>query len=310
MPEENIDPEAILETARDDPDALEVAPLLAAYDAGDGTTRTLMLRSVAHLTRDDPDRVVDHAERVREALDDGYPVAEGTAALICLELAPDYPDAVRPAVPRLVEMLEEVPPRKGYRAAQALVPLLEDDATAFVPVADDLASVVEDPPEVDTPMPEELAEMSDEERKQRTETLSSRREEIQQDLSRTYGIQEFAAHALVEVANEEPEALFDNVDALRAGLNADPAAVRAASADALATLAGADPDAIDAAVDDLVALVGADTNGVQAYAIRALGQAVATEAVEPLRDLAADDDADEDLADLAAQTADFLADQR
>jgi len=309
MAEENMDPEAILETARDDPDALEVSMLLELYDAGDGTTRTLVLRSIAHIARDDPSRVVDHTERVRAALDDGYPVAEGAAALICLELAADYPEAVRPAVPRLVGMLDEVPPRKGYRAAQALAPLLEDGAETFVPVADELAAVVEDPPEVETPGPEELAEMSDAERKQRTETLSSRREEIQQDLSRTYGIQEFAAHALVEVATAEPEALFDHVDALRMGLHAEPAAVRAASADTLATLAGADPDAIDAAVEDLVTLVGADTNGVQAYAIRALGQAVVTDAVDPLREVAADDDIDEDLADLAGQTADFLADQ-
>jgi len=304
-----MDPEAILETARDDPDVLKVSSLLDVYDAGDGTTRTLVLRSIAHIARDDSSRVVDHAERVRAALDDGYPVAEGAAALIYLELAPDYPEAVRPAVPRLVGMLDEVPPRKGYRAAQALVPLLESDTESFVPVAAELAAIVEDPPEVEAPMPEELAEMSDAERKQRTETLSSRREEIQQDLSRTYGIQEFAAHALVEVATEEPEALFDHVESVRAGLHADPAAVRAASADTLATLAGADPDVIDPAVEDLLAAVGADTNGVQAYAIRALGQAVATEAVEPLRDVAADDDVDEDLADLADQTADFLADQ-
>jgi len=309
MARENTDPEAVLEAARDNPDAVEVSSLTAALEESDGTTRTLLLRSMAHVARDDPDRVVDHADRVREALDDGYPVAEGAAALVCLELAFDRPEAVRPAVPRLVGMLEEVPPRKGYRAAQALVPLLEDDPAAFVPVADDLAAVLADPPEVETPAPEELAALPDHEREQRTETLSSRREELQQDLSRTYGIQEFAAHALVEVANQEPDTLFDRVDALRTGLHAEPPAVRAASADALATLAGENPDGIDPALDDLIDVVGADTTGVQAYAVRALGQAIATEAVGPLREVARDDDIDEDLADLAARTADFLADQ-
>lgn len=309
MVQENTDPEAILEAARENPETIDVDSLLETLDKQDGTTRTLVLRSLAFVAKEAPERVVDHADRFREALDDGYPVAESAAALVCLELAPDHPEAVRPAVPRLVAMLGEVPPRKGFRAAQALVPLLEADATPFVSTTDGLVDVVSDPPEVETPGPEELADLPETERKQRNETLSSRREEIQQDLSRTYGIQEFAAHALVEVAKEDPDALRDHVDDIRAGLDADPAAVRAATTDALATLAGADPDAIDPAVDDLVALVGADTNGVQAYAIRALGQAGATEAVEPLRELAADDDADPDLTELAGETADFLAEQ-
>jgi len=150
MTQENSDPESILELARDDPDAIEVDEVVKSFDNDQGAARVYALRTVSFVAMDSPERVVDHAERIREMLDDGFPVAESAAALVCLPLASEYPDSMRPAIPRLVRMLDEEPPQKGYRAAQTLVPLLEEYPASFVPAADDLVDVIADPPEVET----------------------------------------------------------------------------------------------------------------------------------------------------------------
>ncbi|WP_123538032.1 hypothetical protein [Halosimplex salinum] len=301
-----FDVNAHLEAARAEPESVETARLVDALDADDGTSRALALRALAHVARSNPDEVAEHADAVRAALDDGYPVAEGDAALVCAELARDRPELVRPVVPRLVGMLTEIPPRKGYRAVSALVPVLDSDPRAFVPEADALVDALADPPSVDVPTGDELADLPDGERQERVERLSARRDQIQQDRVRTFGIREFAAHALVEVAESDPTTLADRVDDLAAGLAAEPAAARVGAADALATVASADSAAVEPVVDDLIDALDADGDGVQVYAVRALGHAGASEAIDSLRRLAAAD-VDPQLATLAAETADFLA---
>lgn len=308
MTEQAPDERSILEAAEEDPDEVDVEAVLAVLEADQGTPRVVALRSLTLLAQDDPDRVIDHVDRIIEALEDGFPPAESAAARLLSVLAQDYPGEVRPALAELVHMLDQDPPMTGYRSARALAQLLYHDPEGFVPHADYLLDVLVDPPEVYAPTPEELKEMPDGERERVKNLLESRREAIAQDTARTYGIRELAANALVEVADVEPDAVSDRIDELPSVLSEEPGVVRAATIDVIANVAQEDPDAVEPAVEALIRVVEEDVESVQAHAVRALGYANATEAIDSLRDLA-QADVDPELSGLAADTADFLADR-
>jgi len=308
MTEQAPGEESILETAKENPDAVDVDAVLALLEADQGTPRVVAIRSLIFLAQDDPDRVIGRVDRAVEALEDGFPPAESEAARLLSILARDYPEEVRPALAELVHMLDQDPPMTGYRSARALAQLLHHDPEGFVPHADYLLDVLTDPPEVYAPTPEELQEMPDGERERVRNLLESRREEIAQDTARTYGIRELAANALVEVAEIDPDAVADRVDELPPVLTEEPGVVRAATIDVIANVARDDPGAVEPAVDALVEVVETDVESVQAHAVRALGYANATEAVDSLRTLAGSD-VDPELRGLAADTADFIEDE-
>lgn len=307
MSEQVRELESFLETAREEPESVDVEAALELLDVDESTVRLAGIRALTAIARDDVDRVVGHADRFVEALDDGFPPAESAAARLLSVIGEEEPAATRPALSPLVHMLDQEPPMTGYRSAKALAPLLEYDPAGFVPHADYLIDVLVDPPEVYAPTPDEIAELPAEEREHVTDVLESRREQIAQDTARTYGIREIAANALVEVAERDPDAVIDRIDELPPVLSEDPPIVRSATIDVLGTVAQEDPAAVEPAVDALIEVVETNGEQVQAHAVRALGYAEATEAIEPLRELAAAD-VDDELRGLAADTADYLAD--
>lgn len=309
MSERPPEDEPILETARENPDAVDLDKILPLLDADLGQARNEALNVLFELAEDDPDRVVEHVDLVVERLDDEFVLAASTAAQVLASVGQEQPEEVLPAMPELVDMLDQLPPLVSYRAAGALIPLLSHDPDAFVPYADDLVDVLVDPPDPGIPTEEELQEMSPEEREEMKERLSSREKQARQDIARSYGVQEFAANAVVEVAEREPQLVADRAGELPPAFAEDPPIVQTATLDAVASVAEHDPDAVDPIVDDLIALSQRTTvNSVRAHAIQALGYAGATEAIEPLREIAASDDPQlkDDVRELATDTADFL----
>ncbi|SEQ91387.1 HEAT repeat domain-containing protein [Natrinema salaciae] len=305
MPTQVPDDEPILETARNEPENVDIDRVVALLDADQGQVRNVALRCLLLVANDDADRVAAIADRVIDCLDDEFSVAGSTATAVLGTIAADRPDAVRPALPTLVETLDEHPPRTGYRAARALGPLLESDPAGFVPEADRLLDVLVDPPTVWAPDATELQDVPEERRASIANLLASRRDEIAKDEARTRGIREFAAHALVEVTALEPDAIADRIDELAPALSNDPPLARAATIDAVANVAKADPTVVEPAIGPLIDRLEDDAEFVRAHAVRALGFAEATDAVGPLRDVA--DDGDGELGELAADTADWLA---
>lgn len=301
------DDEAILETARNDPESVDGDAVVALFDAERGRVRNVALRSLLFVAADDPDRVAAVADDVIERLDDEFSVAGSTAAAVLARIAVERPDRVRPALPTLVEKLDEQPPQTGYRAARALTPLLEDDPGAFVPEADALVDVLIDLPEVWAPDSAELREYPADERESISNLLASRREEVGRDKARTRGIREFATNALVEVSARDPDAVADRLEELSPALERDPPLARAAVADAIANVAEAEPAAAAPTIDALLDRLEDDETFVRAHAVRALGFAEATAAIEPLRELADGAESDE-LRALASETADWIAD--
>lgn len=297
--------EAILETARTDPEAVDLETIVALFDAEQGQVRNVALRCVRFVAIDDPGRVAAISEHVVERLDDEFAVAGSTAAAVLARIAPEHPDAVRPAVPALVGKLDEHPPQTGYRAARALTPLLEDDPAEFVSEADVLFDVLVDPPEVWAPESEELQDLPRKKRESITNLLASRRDEITTDEARARVIREFAAHALVEVTALDPDAIADRLEELTPALAREPPLARAATIDVVANVAREESAAAAPVIEALIDRLEDDADVVRIHAVRALGFAEATDAVEPLRAVA--EDADGELGELAADTADWLA---
>lgn len=306
MADQAPEDEAILETARESPEKVDVEKVVALFDADQSQVRDVALTCLIYVAHDDSDRVAEVSDEVIERLDDEFPVAGSTATAVLSSIASERPDAVRPALPKLVRKLDEHPPLTGYRAARALTPLLEYDPEGFVPEADYLLDVLVDPPEVWAPSSEELRELPADEREKLESILESRRDEIAKDTARAKGIREFAANALVEVADREPDAIADRLGELAPALSNDPPIARAATIDVIANVAQSDPEAAKPTIDALIDRLDDDAEFVRGHAVRALGFAEATEAVEPLRELA---EADDDLGELATETADRLADR-
>ncbi|WP_226482557.1 hypothetical protein [Natrinema amylolyticum] len=299
------DEQALLETARNDPETVDVDTVVALLDADQGQVRATALQCLRVVATDDPARVAAVSDDVIERLDDEFPVAGSTATAVLASVADERPDAVRPALPLLVDKLDEHPPQTGHRAVRALTPLLEADPSEFVPAADALLDVVVDPPAVWAPESAELRDRPSDQREAVTNLLASRRDEIAKDRARVKEIREFAAHALVEVTATAPDAIADRLDELPPALSNDPPLARAATIDVVANVAADDPAAATPTVDALIDRLADDAEFVRAHAIRALGFAEATDAVRPLRELA--DEGDDAFHDLAGETADWLA---
>ncbi|PCR92204.1 HEAT repeat domain-containing protein [Natrinema ejinorense] len=300
------DDEALLETARTAPENVDLDAVVALFDAERGHVRNVALRCALFVAVDDPDRVAAISERVIERLEDEFPVARSTAAAVLATIANEHPEAVRPGLPALVDTLDQHPPRTGYRAARALGPVLEAEPAGFVPEADALLDVLADPPTVWAPGPSELAEFPAGKRDSVADCLESRRDEIETDRARARGIREFTAHALVEVTARAPEAVADRLEEFVPALSNEPPLARAATIDAIANVARADPAAAEPTIDAVIDRLEDEAEYVRAHAVRALGFAEATDAVEPLRTVA--EEADGEVGELAADTAEWLVD--
>lgn len=148
----------------------------------------------------------------------------------------------------------------------------------------DFGDVVDDPVTQQT-----LQEHEEEERKRRA---SGRRTLI---------------NVVVAVTETEPDAVPDVVDDLVSLLDDVDPGITGGAVDALAELAAADPERIAPALEPLIDCLDHNRTTVRARAIRALGHLGDDAPVPELRALAEEDD-DEEVREIAAETAAFLAD--
>lgn len=294
----------LLQTAKEDPDAVDVEAALPNLDVEDPTVRNVTLRALTAVASDDADRVAPYADDLRPHLDDEFLVSQTAATGVFGFLAEEHPDTVVPSVETLVDLLDEEPPLLRFRAARTLSPLLASHTEEFVPHADRLVDVLTDGPTVEVPDPDD-PEIPDEMRDTVEGVLENRENELDKDVARSRGVFEFAANAVVEIAEIEPDELTDRVDDISTKVDAEQPLVRAAVVDTIATLAEDDPAVAAPAVDALRDQLDDEHEYIRAHAVRALGFAEATSAVDDLRALA-EADVDDDLRELATDTADWL----
>lgn len=113
-------------------------------------------------------------------------------------------------------------------------------------------------------------------------------------------------NVVVAVAEAEPVSAPAVVDALVVLLEDIDPAIIGGAIDALGEIATWDPSAVTPACGDLIECLDHDRPVVRARAIRALGRLGDSEAVPKLRTVAESDD-DENIRELAEETADFLS---
>jgi len=276
------------------------------------------------------------AEELRAALTSPERLARQRGARACARLAAEDPEAVRPYLSELTELLVDDSLVAAQQAANALIPvakerpgLLEDTVENVLAFADTdlggdraraatiLADVVVERPELCAPHVDDLVRLvatsesdleshAGEASDDAIERETLQRHERKESRARAVG-RVSLLNVVVAVAEEHPEAVVDEVGELVTLVETDTdGSVVAAALDALTAVGEHDPAAIADAVDPASSYLDHPDEALRARVIRMLGVAGDEGAVPALREVAEGDE-NEEIRSLAADTADFLA---
>lgn len=290
------------------PTDLSFDVLRSGLESDDATVRTHAARVAAAASRDDPAGLAPVVPDLTDRLSDEQNVVAYQSLIALSNLAEEEPDMLADSIGALVEVLDSDLPLIGSLASRTLgyvalerPDLFTDQVEALVAAAAiEPTGILED---------EDLAEADwfDQSQYDHVAQLDQEKE--------TRGVyrRKIIAKLLVEVAEDDPEALVPYVDEFVALLDDDDAGVVASCTDVLGAVARADPDAAGDLVDPLCDCLDHHDQGVVVNAVTALGYAGDPAAIEPLRELAdgADDDDrafEDDVYALADETAAFLED--
>ena len=268
-----------------------------ALHDGDGLVRDRAAELMQIVAQDAPESALDSLPAIVAGIEsDHINVTQKSVATVVV-LTDDHVDELEATVEPLVGTLYGAIPRTRTFAAKALTPIAESHPEWLVPHVETLLTIIaadfDDPLEGAPDRGEINKNMAD-----RFQQLSD--EEIrQQFLARAT-----AANLLFEAVKTDPSIGTDYVDDLLAADDGSDATVTAAVLDVLAVIGDEDP--IAGAVEPLLEKLDHPDEQVRARAVKTLGFSGDDRAVEPLRELASDDDAGDDLQDLAAQTADWI----
>ncbi len=288
----------------------------------------------------DPDSVsagdVDVAE-VRAALDSSNPLVRQRGVDVCESLAEDDVDAVRPLLDDVAALPDDSNSAIGLSAISTLDAVATADPEALdgrldalvaatgnnivdvqLTAAMVLGKLVVERPELVAPHARDIAEAvhatepADEptdvsEYVDHPSTQETIAEHEREERERRISGRQTLVNVVVAVTEEEPEAALDTVDALATLLDDADAGVAGPAIDALGELATADSSAVAPVSGQLRDCLDHNSPAVRARAIGAIGRLGDVSAVPKLRTLA-DTDENDDVQELAAETAEFLTD--
>ncbi|MDS0295661.1 HEAT repeat domain-containing protein [Halogeometricum luteum] len=246
-------------------------------------------------------------EAVRSLLDDVAPLAGDDNAAVALRaisvldtVARSDPDALDGATAGLADAADSEIVDVQLTAATALGVLVVKRPDLVAPFVGELVAAIR-ATEPD-PTPGDFSAVEDPVTRR---TLEEHEESERQ--RRTSG-RRTLVNVVVAVCEEEPESALGTVEGLVGLLDdVDPSIVGGA-VDALGELAVTDPAAVAPAREELRARLDHPQTFVRARTVRALGRLGDEGAVPELRTLAETDD-DEDVREIAAETAAFLAEE-
>lgn len=299
MPNATTDDLLDLDPDEADPEDIDLALVRDALHDGEGLVRDRAAELMLVVAREEPEEALHSLSAIVAGVSSGHVNVTLKSVSAVVVLTEYYVDELEPTVEPLVDCLYGEIPRTRAFAAKALGAIAEDHPEWFVPHVGTLVDVVGqdlDDPLEGAPGPEE----ADEQMLERLEVVAQE-ENKQQFLARAT-----AANLLYEAVQEAPAEGAAHVDALVDADDGTDATVTAAVMDILAVVGEHDQRAIEGAVEHLIDRLDYPNEQVRARAVKALGFSGDERAVEPLRDLATDDEADPDLRDLAAETADWI----
>lgn len=282
-----------------DPDDVSLAALRSGLDSDDDQVRTHAAKVAAVLAQSDVDAVADLLDALADRLEDQWNVVVYQTMIALHTVAEERPGDLEPVVPEVVGVLHRDLPVLKVLTARTLGHVAVDDAGTLTDHVEVLVDAVREEPD-DILDRENLEEATREDHTYHERV--NREGQTQQTLAR-----EIVANVLVEVTEADPAAVEPHVSSVIDLLGDDDGAVVSASADVVGTIGRADAAAVADAVDPLCDLLDHRDEAVAANAISALGYVGDPAAVDPLREVAEDEARDEELRELAADTADFLA---
>jgi len=289
---------------------IEIDPdeVLRRLESDAATDRALALQGVFRLVTEDPEQAERFTDPVIELLDDDVFAVKMSAALAAMPIVKSRPGEMLPAVSTLVEFLDSDPPLLRFRAAGVLAPLTASHPQAFADHTGLLVETLLHGPTFDTDL-QSVAQsdaLTSEQKEQQLSLLRNRKDELERSKVRSEGTREVIINILVETARTEPDSCEPHHSDLVSALSDDSVAVRAGAVEVVRHVAAAHPETVGSVAEPLIDRLNDDAEHVRARAVRALGLLEVTEASDPLSTLAESESSDE-LADLASETAEWLA---
>ena len=290
-----------IDEATASPEQVPTAALRSALAHEENLVRTRGAKVAAAVVGDDPEMVAEHTSQLVENLDHERTNVVVHSALALASVVETAPDRAAEAVGPIVDLLDEDPPIVQSAASQFVRTSITEAPETFLSHVDQL--VERTLQESTEPVPEDAIEA----------TADDNRREIMRDVNEDEGRRQWAtrlvtANMLAELARVEPTAVAPHVADLAALLDpeSDDVGVTTTVADIVGSVAEHDPALADDAVDPLIAVLDHYDEPTVATAVTALGFLDDPAAIEPLRAVADDEDRDEDLRELAAETAAFV----
>jgi len=279
----------------DDEDREQIREALASET---NIRRNEAAQALSQLAERDPETVRPFVDDLLPLLDDDRNAVAQQAGTALLALAREHPEEFVGSVPAVFALIEREFNSLELLGTQIVVQVVLEQPEAVAPHLDRIAAVLDGrSPAYETT--EGIEMVDDEEARQ---TMLEHDKQEHQLLIQSQGR---LANVLTAAAEGAPETAADHVDSLVGLFDSPDNTVVGAAIDAVAEIAQADPDAAAEAFDGLVACLTHTNDTVRARAVQALGHLGDDRAVGPLEDRARVEN-DEDLADLAEETAAFL----
>lgn len=280
------------------PESVDSAAVLAALEADRTTVRQRGARVCVTLASEDIDAVRPFTDALGRALRDDDPGVVQHAAAALTELATADPEAVGGVRPYAATLADS--PLGGVRiaGAQLLAAVAQQRPALLTTVVGELLDRLASPPARDDV--DSVADCVDDRATQRTIQQHEQGERQRGRVAR-----QVVANVAVAVAEADPDAVAGHADTVATITTDDDPVVRGAALDILAAVGQKSPDAVDPVAAAVVACLDADERVLRARAVKTLGHLNDERHVDVLRE-AAETDPDEAVADLADETAAFL----
>lgn len=287
----------------DPPEDVSVETVRSGLESEDNLVRAHAAHVAAGLTAGDLDAAKEVLPTLIDCLDDERTAVVVQCSVALTVIAEDEPSLLEPAVSSLVDLLDHDLSIVRSHAARILGLVALEHPEYLRDYVDVFVEAISREPT--KPIDREtLAEKTDGMKWDDGLEQINRDEEERQVFTR--GV---AANLLVEVAELDPSLVESHVPRFISLLDDVDLRVVLACVEILGTIAEEDPDAVTEAVGPLEELLTHDDETVVANAIMTLGFIQDPATVEPLRELADGHQAqerDDDLRELAAETADFI----
>lgn len=274
--------------------------LRSGLESDDEKVRRHAARVAASLSEDELETVVEVVPQLTDCLGSESRVIASKSAIALSIVAEERPAELEDAVAPLVDLLVDDLALLRVYASRALAHVSLEHPEFLLGTEETLVAALGLEPEV--PMDREKLR----EETPTAENFESLDRYNVEEERRQIAARSVAANLLAEVADLEPERLVPYAQYFVEALDSKRPTVVLASLDVLGQVARIDADAASTAVEPVSEYLEASDDQLAATAVTTLGYIGDGRAVEPLRELAVEDDRDQDVRELAEETATFI----